>query len=1851
MKEPSEQYQSLQIAYEIAMSIGASLDMDEMLKASLRTFLKKLNCVAASVYQVHTAENDEPYRLTPLYHIPRRLERNKTYQAATALIPSSLSQPEKPAFLRTLPLQGQSAEGNFYHILELTNFGLLILVKNKQPIPQEQLQALKPLQDKLATVCNACLVQQTSQVVELYRRAFDNIEDGYYEVDLQGNITFYNKGLSNVLGYPEEELLGLNNRDYTDEDNARKIYEAYNKVYDTGKPTNAFLMETFRKDGAPKIMETSIALMHDENGEPVGFRGIARDVTNFIQERRIAEEKYREILENINDGFYEVDLEGSITFANDQCAHILDYSTDKMMGLNFRDHMTAETADRVFMTFNKVFQTGEPINGFVYPVLTQDGSARFVEVSTALAKDVRNEPIGFRGVLRDVTERIRAEGVLRESEVRYRTILESIEDGYYETNLEGDFTFLNNQLGEVIGYPPQELLGMNYKDYTTPEVAEKVLATFNKVVESGEPVREFVWEAVGQDGRTRHLETYVLPRYDAENNIIGFRGVGRDVTPRIQAEEALAEVLVDQEQIASRLGTVAQVSTAVSTILDPQEMIQAVVDLVKESFNLYHAHIYLLNEAEDTLTLAAGASKIGRQMVAEGRDISLSQEQSLVARAARGRSGVIVNDVRAETGFLPNPHLPQTRAEMAVPMLVGGQVLGVLDIQANTTDRFTQRDVIIQTTLASQIAVALQNTRLFAQVQQRAAELEEATAILQEHEEDLTSLLEFSPEAIGVVNTQTGLFERPNVHAERLYGLPRKELVKVGLAEMSPEFQPDGRPSAEKAMEKIGAALSGEFPVFEWTHCNAAGDEIPCEVRLAGLPGDRNHLVRFSVIDISDRKEAEAQMQLQDMALNSAANSITITDRQGTILWVNDAFSQLTQFSKEDAIGENPRVLKSERQDKSFYKEMWVTILNGDVWRGEIVNRRKDGSLYTEEMTITPVRMTGEEITHFIAMKQDISERIQAAKALETALYESERLYEMSTKLNVTTSVQDILEDVLLPALGKDPSFAALLTVETENGRPLWAEIAADWYKNDRPDTDFSVGTRMYLPNFPGADRWIDNPDEVIMIGNVDADETIDPSIEMMLQMGDFKASVTMPLFTQGKWVGFASISWDAPRQFTEGNRRIYQALAEQTAVIFNNQILFDQTQKRAAELETVTQISSVISDILDENELLQTTVDLINDKFNVYFTGIYLLDKTGSSLSLNSGSGEAGRQMVAQGGAIPLDNPESHIALTVREQKGIIIPDRQAIPGHKPNPLLPNARSQVTVPIFSGETTIGVLDVQCENISRFGKTDLRVMSVLMPQIVTALNNARSFTRSEKAMQELEDITRQLRREGWESYLETSFAEEIGYGYDKKQIIPMKTVRDKDKKSNKKEANGADLLAQPLLVQGTSIGKLTLTEPETLTDDAADIMTAVAERLSAHIENLRLSEQTDQARLQAEKLYQGSAALNTAQTYDEVLTALRNHSIVGHENVVNIGLNYFDQPWTPDNMPKWSLVLTRWGHLPAEALSPQYLLSNFPSVSQVIQADAPTIITNVAKDERLGKNARALYKDHFQAKSAIFIPLVVGMQWVGYIDTVYSKMTEFPEEEIRHLVTLSQQAAVAIQSIRLFAQTQDQLSDLTTIQATTSGLTQAATFDDAVNTLLSQVANAVQLDMASFYLYEEETQTMTRTGMYPAAEPKDISLTISLSDYPLTQAVLDSRKPQAVTGDDPKLQLHARESFQEADITAKATIPITSQRGVFGIVVVSSKKAGHTYSEPDLNLLQTLADQAIIAFERVRLLEETRLRAEREQKLREVATRIRSSSDVDMIMRTAVQEIGQVLGRQTFVYLGSEKDKLAEGEA
>ncbi len=236
----------------------------------------------------------------------------------------------------------------------------------------------------------------------------ENIQEGYYEVDLGGNYTFFNEGLLRITGYTREEMLGMNNRRIVDDYNNKRVFNVFHQVYLTGIPAHAFDWECIRKDGTRRFVEVSVTLKTDVNHRPVGFMGIARDVTQrklAEQALRESEERYRTIIENIQEGYYEVDLDGNYTFFNEGLLRITGYTRQEMLGMNNRRIVDEYNSKKIFRMFHQVYLTGIAAHAFDWECICKDGTRRYVEVSASLKKDIYGKPAGFMGIARDITER------------------------------------------------------------------------------------------------------------------------------------------------------------------------------------------------------------------------------------------------------------------------------------------------------------------------------------------------------------------------------------------------------------------------------------------------------------------------------------------------------------------------------------------------------------------------------------------------------------------------------------------------------------------------------------------------------------------------------------------------------------------------------------------------------------------------------------------------------------------------------------------------------------------------------------------------------------------------------------------------------------------------------------------------------------------------------------------------------------------------------------------------------------------------------------------------------------------------------------------------------------------------------------------------------------------------------------------------------------------------------------------------------------------------------------------------------------------------------------------------------
>jgi diguanylate cyclase (GGDEF)-like protein/PAS domain S-box-containing protein len=379
---------------------------------------------------------------------------------------------------------------------------------------------------------------------ERYRSVLEQMPDMYYEVDLKGSYVYVNKAYCEFGGYSEEELLKSNFRRIVDPALQDSIYKKFNEVFRTGQINRGFSYRFIASDGTEKYIETSIRLLKDENGKARGFSCFSRDVTErtrLEQELQRSEEKYRTMLEQMQDGYYEVDLKGNYTFANTAAANFIGVPKEQLIGTNFRAVTPPDGTDPVFQAYNQVLKTGIPNPAFAHQIV-KDGQIRYRESSIDLRKDERGKIIGFKSVVRDVTERKMLEAALSLSEEKYRSILEEMEDSYYEVDLSGNFKFVNKATARHTGYTMDELIQMSFRQVTYEEDINPVFTAFNNVYRSGEPNKGYAHRMVRKDGTVGYVEAAISVLKDKQGTIVGFRCVSRDVTERKQLEQKLADM-------------------------------------------------------------------------------------------------------------------------------------------------------------------------------------------------------------------------------------------------------------------------------------------------------------------------------------------------------------------------------------------------------------------------------------------------------------------------------------------------------------------------------------------------------------------------------------------------------------------------------------------------------------------------------------------------------------------------------------------------------------------------------------------------------------------------------------------------------------------------------------------------------------------------------------------------------------------------------------------------------------------------------------------------------------------------------------------------------------------------------------------------------------------------------------------------------------------------------------------------------------------------------------------------------------------------------------------------------------
>lgn len=282
---------------------------------------------------------------------------------------------------------------------------------------------------------------------------------------------------------------------------------------------------------------------------------------------------------------------------------------------------------------------------------------------------------------------------------------------------------------------------------------------------------------------------------------------------------------------------------------------------------------------------------------------------------------------------------------------------------------------------------------------------------------------------------------------------------------------------------------------------------------------------------------------------------------------------------------------------------------------------------------------------------------------------------------------------------------------------------------------------------------------------------------------------------------------------------------------------LEDQVHERTAELSLSMEVGQKAVAIRSLEELLPTITEFIRDKFDLYYTHVYSVDDIGENLVIQAGTGDVGRELLAQRHSLPI-GPGSIVGRVAASGEPVLVSDTETSDVHKPNPLLPDTRSELAVPLIVEGQVIGVLDMQSERVNTFTEENLTVFEAMATQLAISIDSARQWSAAQEAQRKSEEAVRQLSRESWAEKLARE-KRELGYIYDLSTVKPIS-------ESNGETAGGG--VSAPLVVQNQPIGRLAVNKPPNRpwTSDEQELLSAVAQQLAQKAESLRLFEQSQE---------------------------------------------------------------------------------------------------------------------------------------------------------------------------------------------------------------------------------------------------------------------------------------------------------------------------------------------------------------------------------------------------------------------
>lgn len=777
----------------------------------------------------------------------------------------------------------------------------------------------------------AIVALQESQ--ESLKKAQEIAKLGSWSDDLKGNIIWSDE-MYIINGVPknEFELISKNTLNLIHPDDQAIVANWISDCI-SGLITKDLVFRILLSENNVRYINGKCELLKDKNGNPTFVTGTSQDIT----ERILVEQELRKLSRAVEQSPVSIvitNLDGEIEYANPKASETTGYTYEELIGQNPRVLKSGETTNQEYNTLWETIAMGKNWNG-IFHNKRKNGELYWETSTISPIIDSNGVITHYLAVKEDISEKIKTESELVESEKRFRQVTEQSLTLIWEINAEGMFTFVSPIAEAVWGYTSEELVNKIYFfDLHPLDGRKEFKAAALEAFDKKEHFHNFENKIIRKDGIVIWVSTNANPLEDEFGNLIGYRGADLDITERKNAEETLLknEYELNFAQVIAKMGSWEH--NFLTNTLSGSDNYYRVLGISPEqkpddlfSYFLSLIHPDDIEKVEYLQTLSYTTTKTE------------------------------VVDIRL---IMPDNSIKWVQNNV-IPVFDGQNLVGLKGVNVDITDKKIAEEEI-----------AKQN-------------------------EKLNAVVRTLPDIIFVID-KNGIYDEVFCSNPDMLAIPIDKFVGTNIGDVFDESTTQLHLSYIQKCIEQNSLISYEYSlVFN-------NQTSYFEARLANIGNDK---VLTLVRDITERKKKDLEIQKLSLAVEQSPVIIVITDLNATIEYVNAAFTEITGYSSEEVIGKNTRILKSDKTDKNVYEDLWKSIENGKAWHGEWINRKKNGELYWENISINPIHDQSGKITNYLAVKQDITNKKTAENEIRDLNQNLERKIEERT--NQLASINNTL--------------------------------------------------------------------------------------------------------------------------------------------------------------------------------------------------------------------------------------------------------------------------------------------------------------------------------------------------------------------------------------------------------------------------------------------------------------------------------------------------------------------------------------------------------------------------------------------------------------------------------------------------------------------------------------------------------------------------------------------------------------------------------------------------------------------------------------------------------------------------